>query len=209
MSDTTKKSIVINKSFLSGSDNSGTTSTIQNKKSRKNARILSEEIIRPNKLKKMLLDKINAKRKADYGSYNNGQSGNNSVTSAGISITSKGSGIREKENSLDITKESKLFSNEFKKSLDFLDSYIGQRVNSSNNKKNKNKSNAQNTPIINVCMIKIAIKNSLILFFKLLIAAKIQRGEIKVVSKTKNIETPSTPILYETKFLIQADSSTN
>jgi hypothetical protein len=139
MSDTTKKSIVINKSFLSGSDNSGTTSTIQNKKSRKNARILSEEIIRPNKLKKMLLDKINAKRKAEYGSYNNGSYGNNSVTSAGISVTSKGNGILEKENSLDITKESKLFSNEFKKSLDFLDSYIGQRVNSSNYKKNKNK----------------------------------------------------------------------
>ena len=54
MSDTTKKSIVINKAFLSGSDNSGTSSTIQNKKSRKNARILSEEMIRPNKLKKML-----------------------------------------------------------------------------------------------------------------------------------------------------------
>jgi hypothetical protein len=139
MSDTTKKSIVINKAFLSGSDNSGTSSTIQNKKSRKNARILSEEMIRPNKLKKMLLDKINAKRKAEHGFYNSGLSGNNSVTSAGISVTSKGGGIREKETSLDISKESKLFSDEFKKSLDFLDSYIGQRVNNSNNKKNKNK----------------------------------------------------------------------
>ena len=58
-------------------------------------------------------------------------------------------------------------------------------------------------------MIKIAIKNSLIRFFKLLMAAKIQSGEIKVVSKTKNIEIPSTPILYDTKFLIHGVSSTN
>ena len=65
MSDPTKKSIVINKSFLSGSDNS---SNVQNKKSKKNTRNLSEEIIKPNKLKKMLLDKINAKRKADQTS---------------------------------------------------------------------------------------------------------------------------------------------
>lgn len=132
MSDPTKKSIVINKSFLSGSDTSGTSSTIQNKKSRKNARILSEEIIRPNKLKKILLDKINAKRKAEHSSYNNGGiSGNNPITSASISTSSK-------DDRLDISKESRLFSNEFKKSLDFLDSYIGQRV-SNNKNKNKNK----------------------------------------------------------------------
>ena len=67
MSDPTKKSIVINKSFLSGSDSSYS-SNAQNKKSKKNTRVLSEEIIKPNKLKKMLLDKINAKRKADQTS---------------------------------------------------------------------------------------------------------------------------------------------
>ena len=47
MSDSTKKSIVINKSFLSGSDNSNS-SNINNKKSKKNTRNLSEEIIKPN-----------------------------------------------------------------------------------------------------------------------------------------------------------------
>ena len=66
MSDPTKKSIVINKSFLSGSGNSNS-SNVQ-KKSKKNTRNLSEELIKPNKLKKMLLDKINAKRKADQTS---------------------------------------------------------------------------------------------------------------------------------------------
>ena len=57
MNDPTKKSIVINKSFLSGSVGSSS-SHAQNKKSKKNTRNLSEEIIKPNKLKKMLLDKI-------------------------------------------------------------------------------------------------------------------------------------------------------
>ena len=68
MTDPTKKSIVINKSFLSGNDNYNS-SNLQHKKSKKNTRVLSEEIIKPNKLKKMLLDKINAKRKADQTSY--------------------------------------------------------------------------------------------------------------------------------------------
>ena len=54
MSDPTKKSIVINKSFLSGGDNLNS-SNIQ-KKSKKNTRNLSDEIIKPNKLKKMLLE---------------------------------------------------------------------------------------------------------------------------------------------------------
>ena len=97
MSDPTKKSIVINKSFLSGSTNS---SNLQNKKSKKNTRNLSEEIIKPNKLKKMLLDKINAKRKAD-------QTSSPSLISGG------------KVDTLDISKETRLFSSEFKKSLDF------------------------------------------------------------------------------------------
>ena len=132
MSDPTKKSIVINKSFLSGSDNSKS-SNIQ-KKSKKNTRNLSEEIIKPNKLKKMLLDKINAKRKADQTS---------SPSLIGGSDSGSGNGIKNVD-TLDISKETRLFSSEFKKSLDFLDSYIGQKRND----KNKNKNNTlkkQNT----------------------------------------------------------------
>ena len=117
MSDPTKKSIVINKSFLSGSDNSGSLPA-QNKKSKKNTRNLSEEIIKPNKLKKMLLDKINAKRKAEQNSYTSSASSNNADT-------------------LDISKETKIFSSEFKKSLDFLDSYIGQKKTDRYNQKTK------------------------------------------------------------------------
>jgi hypothetical protein len=117
MSETTKKSIVINKSFLSGTDNSGSSNS-NNKKSKKNTRNLSEEIIKPNKLKKMLLDKINAKRKAEQGSY----MGRRGATGAGDNIENKAS-------KLDISKETKIFSSEFKKSLDFLDNYIGQKRN--------------------------------------------------------------------------------
>ena len=117
MTDPTKKSIVINKSFLSGSDSSNS-SNAQNKKSKKNTRVLSEEIIKPNKLKKMLLDKINAKRKAD-------QTSSSDLTSS------------KKLDTLDISKETKLFSSEFKKSLDFLDSYIGQKRNDKNKSKTK------------------------------------------------------------------------
>jgi hypothetical protein len=128
MSDPTKKSIIINKSFLSGSDNSGSLN-VQNKKSKRNTRNLSEEIIKPNKLKKMLLDKINAKRKADHTSYT-------------------GSISENKVDSLDISKETKLFSSEFKKSLDFLDSYIGQKRNDKNKNNNKTKTlkNQHTTP---------------------------------------------------------------
>lgn len=122
MSDPTKKSIVINKSFLSGSDNS---SNVQNKKSKKNTRNLSEEIIKPNKLKKMLLDKINAKRKAEQTSSPNLISGG-------------------KVDTLDISKETKIFSSEFKKSLDFLDSYIGQKRNDKYKTKTLKK---QNSPV--------------------------------------------------------------
>ena len=121
MSDPTKKSIVINKSFLSGSAGSSS-SNAQNKKSKKNTRNLSEEIIKPNKLKKMLLDKINAKRKAEHSSPASSLSG---------SISSNNT------NTLDISKETKIFSSEFKKSLDFLDSYIGQKKTDRYNQKTK------------------------------------------------------------------------
>jgi hypothetical protein len=119
MSDPTKKSIVINKSFLSGSAGSSSSHT-QNKKSKKNTRNFSEEIIKPNKLKKMLLDKINAKRKAEHSSFDS------SVSSSSNNA-----------NTLDISKETKIFSSEFKKSLDFLDSYIGQKKTDRYNQKTK------------------------------------------------------------------------
>ena len=125
MSDPTKKSIVINKSFLSGSVGSSSSHT-QNKKSKKNTRNLSEEIIKPNKLKKMLLDKINAKRKAEQTSP---------VSYVGSSSSSSSSS--NNANTLDISKETKIFSSEFKKSLDFLDSYIGQKKTDRFNQKTK------------------------------------------------------------------------
>ena len=127
MSDPTKKSIVINKSFLSGSAGSSS-SHAQNKKSKKNTRNLSEEIIKPNKLKKMLLDKINAKRKAEHSSPDGSLSGSSSSSSSSNSNNT---------NTLDISKETKIFSSEFKKSLDFLDSYIGQKKTDRYNQKTK------------------------------------------------------------------------
>ena len=127
MSDPTKKSIVINKSFLSGSAGSSS-SHAQNKKSKKNTRNLSEEIIKPNKLKKMLLDKINAKRKAEHSSPDSSLSG---------SISSSSNSKSNNTNTLDISKETKIFSSEFKKSLDFLDSYIGQKKTDRYNQKTK------------------------------------------------------------------------
>ncbi len=107
MSDPTKKSIVINESFLSGlskrTGNYG--SLIENSRNlKKNSRYrLTDEIIKPNKLKKMLLDKINAKRKAEHTSTRT---------------------LNDMESKENISKESKIFSSEFKKSLDFLDNYV-------------------------------------------------------------------------------------
>jgi hypothetical protein len=141
MSDPTKKSIVINKSFLSGIDNS---SNIQNKKSKKNTRNLSEEIIKPNKLKKMLLDKINAKRKAD-------QTSSPSLISGGA-INSK--------DTLDISKETKLFSSEFKKSLDFLDNYIGQKRNDKYKTKTLKKQNSSVSTSLNNDILKSIHNNN-------------------------------------------------
>ena len=140
MTDPTKKSIVINKSFLSGSDNSNS-SNLQNKKSKKNTRVLSEEIIKPNKLKKMLLDKINAKRKADQ-------------TSSLDLVNNK------KLDTLDISKETKLFSSEFKKSLDFLDSYIGQKRNDKNKYKTKTLKNQIPSTSLNNDILKSIHNNT-------------------------------------------------
>ena len=112
MSDTTKKSIIINQSFLSGS-NKGAASSGNNKVAKRNRPKLSDEIIKPNKLKKMLLDKINAKRKAEQTSAVSSSVVNNNNNTNNTNI--------------DISKESKIFSSEFKKSLEFLDNYINTK----------------------------------------------------------------------------------
>jgi len=67
MSDPTKKSIVINTSFLSSSGAGSELGAGASKnKSRKHTRQkIPDEVIKPSKLKQMLLDKINAKRKAE------------------------------------------------------------------------------------------------------------------------------------------------
>ena len=134
MSDPTKKSIVINKSFLSGSDNyNASTNPNLNKKSKKNTRHLSEELIKPNKLKKMLLDKINAKRKADLYS---------STSSSSNNMSGGGSNSIHNNDILDVSKETKMFSSEFKKSLEFLDNYVNQKKTDNHKSKTLKKQNA-------------------------------------------------------------------
>jgi hypothetical protein len=132
MSDPTKKSIVINKSFLSNSGaGSELNSGVSKNKSRKQTRQkIPDEVIKPSKLKQILLDKINAKRKAEltmttaspspslssdstnhkkHRGYDSGRAGNSGSTNSG---------------GIDKEKEARIFSDEFKKSLSFLDKYI-------------------------------------------------------------------------------------
>jgi hypothetical protein len=131
MSDNTKKSIVINQSFLSGSgSNSGMgnygSSGTQNKKSKKlRTKLTDESILKPNKLKRMLLDKINAKRKAEQTSPSVQNNNNSNIN-------------------IDVSKESKIFSSEFKKSLEFLDNYVNTKQfdKNKNNSKTLKKQNA-------------------------------------------------------------------
>jgi hypothetical protein len=78
----------------------------------------------------MLLDKINAKRKAEHSSPDSSLSGS-------ISSSSNSKSSSTNTNTLDISKETKIFSSEFKKSLDFLDSYIGQKKTDRYNQKTK------------------------------------------------------------------------
>jgi len=131
MSDPTKKSIVINKSFLSGSN--GSSASTKNKSRKQSRPKIPDEVIKPSKLKQILLDKINAKRRAelsmastsasasaaplsykDNAKYNKTHTGNN-LGRAGGGDTLGG---------IDKEKEAKIFSDEFKKSLNFLDKYI-------------------------------------------------------------------------------------
>jgi len=122
MSDNTKKSIIINQSFLSGSGKGAAVSG-NNKVSKRNRPKLSDEIIKPNKLKKMLLDKINAKRKAEQTSAASSDVVNNSKTNK----TNNNTNNNTNNTNIDISKESKIFSSEFKKSLEFLDNYINTK----------------------------------------------------------------------------------
>ena len=129
MSDPTKKSIVINKSFLSGSN--GSSESTKNKSRKQSRPKIPDEVIKPSKLKQLLLDKINAKRRAeltmasasasaaplsykDNSKYNKTHTGNNLGRSGGGDTLG----------GIDKEKEAKIFSDEFKKSLSFLDKYI-------------------------------------------------------------------------------------
>jgi len=116
MSDPTKKSIVINKSFLSSSGSGSELGSRESRnKSRKHTRQkIPDEVIKPTKLKQMLLDKINAKRKAELTTTNG------VATSAAATNQKKG----YDNGGIDKDKEARIFSDEFKKSLSFLDKYI-------------------------------------------------------------------------------------
>lgn len=128
MSDPTKKSIVINTSFLSSSGaGSELNSTASRNKSRKHTRQkIPDEVIKPSKLKQMLLDKINAKRKAELtmttAAATNSLSTNPANHKKGF--TSRGDIITSTSGGIDKEKEARIFSDEFKKSLSFLDKYI-------------------------------------------------------------------------------------
>ena len=141
MSDTTKKSIVINKSFLSSSGgNSELNSGIKKNKSRKQTRQkIPDEIIKPSKLKQMLLDKINAKRRAElsmasaippptYTPRQNDKENTKHKKHKGLGLDfdhgRAGGGNTQIPGVIDKEKEAKIFSDEFKKSLSFLDKYI-------------------------------------------------------------------------------------
>ena len=132
MSDPTKKSIVINTSFLSSSGaGSELGSGASRNKSRKHTRQkIPDEVIKPSKLKQILLDKINAKRKAELNmttaAATNSLSTNSTNHKKGSEFggSGSGSGNGNVNGGIDKEKEARIFSDEFKKSLSFLDKYI-------------------------------------------------------------------------------------
>jgi len=130
MSDPTKKSIVINTSFLS---NSGAGSELGSgagrNKSRKHTRQkIPDEIIKPSKLKQILLDKINAKRKAELNMTSTTlpvlHESTKHTKHKGLDFGSGSSSGSSSTGGIDKEKEARIFSDEFKKSLNFLDKYI-------------------------------------------------------------------------------------
>ena len=129
MSDPTKKSIVINKSFLSNSGaGSELNSGISKNKSRKQTRQkIPDEVIKPSKLKQILLDKINAKRKAELTMTTASPSpslSSESTKHKGNDYGRAGNSGPSNSGGIDKEKEARIFSDEFKKSLSFLDKYI-------------------------------------------------------------------------------------
>ena len=130
MSDPTKKSIVINTSFLSSSGaGSELGSGASKNKSRKHTRQkIPDEVIKPSKLKQILLDKINAKRKAELtmttAAATNSLSTKSTNHKKGSEFGGSGSRNGNVNGGIDKEKEARIFSDEFKKSLNFLDKYI-------------------------------------------------------------------------------------
>lgn len=98
-----KKSIIINSNFLNSSNNSST-------RKKKEKPSLQDKLIKPNTMKRFLLEKINSKRKAEQ--QNN------------------------KLNSNLPSNEEKEFSGDFKKSLEFLNSFIESKKHQNKDKKN-------------------------------------------------------------------------
>ena len=133
MSDPTKKSIVINTSFLSSSGvGSELGSAAVRNKSRKHTRQkIPDEVIKPSKLKQMLLDKINAKRKAEL-----------TMTTATATSTATNQKKGFDYGGIDKEKEARIFSDEFKKSLSFLDKYI-QTKQTEKSDKHHNRQNSK------------------------------------------------------------------
>jgi hypothetical protein len=155
MSDPTKKSIVINKSFLSnsGGGSESSSSTTKNKSRKQSRQKIPDEVIKPSKLKQILLDKINAKRKAELTMAS--ATPHVSSASASTSASAKSSkhkgldfgignngGSGNTNNGIDKEKEAKIFSDEFKKSLSFLDKYI-QTKNSQKSEKNQHRQHSK------------------------------------------------------------------
>ena len=141
MSDTTKKSIVINKSFLSSS--SGSSEPTKNKSRKQSRPKIPDDVIKPSKLKQMLLDKINAKRRAELTMASATPPASASASTSiskentkhkkhkGLDIDygRTGGGNTQTPGGIDKEKEAKIFSDEFKKSLSFLDKYIQTKNN--------------------------------------------------------------------------------
>ena len=154
MSDPTKKSIVINTSFLSSSGvGSELSSGATRNKSRKHTRQkIPDEVIKPSKLKQILLDKINAKRKAEL-----------TMTTATATATSTATNQKKgfDYGGIDKEKEARIFSDEFKKSLSFLDKYIQTKQTEKSDKhhhrqnsKTLKKSSGSNSTSLNEDILK-------------------------------------------------------
>jgi hypothetical protein len=165
MSDPTKKSIVINTSFLSSSGaGSELGSGASKNKSRKHSRQkISDEVIKPSKLKQILLDKINAKRKAELTMTTSAATNSLSTKSTnhkkGSEFGSSGNG--NVNGGIDKEKEARIFSDEFKKSLNFLDKYIQTKQTEKSDKhhhrqnsKTLKKSSATNSTSLNEDILK-------------------------------------------------------